>query len=175
MNNASNNPTFMAHLAILFRRRGITDFDAKNNYVCCFAHIINLSSQAVIKQMEKEDANDTYSDSDTDNDGTELDSSGDDAKEVISPQVHQTRKAAPMHRARKTVAFIRKDGKRRDQLLDMIKTGNVDGLWTQLITVDGSNTFAKDTVTLSPVMVLPDVKTRSASVFYMLRRLWYLC
>jgi hypothetical protein len=174
MDNASNNLTFMIHFAILLRERGIPGFDAKQNYICCFAHIINLCSQAVIKQMEKEDADDTYSDSDTDDDGTELDCSGDDVEEVSSPQVHRTRKAGPMRRARKTIAFIRKGGQRRDQLLDIIKTGNIDGLWTQLITVDGGNTFEKDTVSLSPVTVLPDVKTRWDSVFYMLRRLRYL-
>jgi hypothetical protein len=79
-----------------------------------------------------------------------------------------------MRRAWKTVAVIRKGGQWCDQLLDIIKTGNADGLWTQLITVDGGNTFDKDTVSLSPVMVLPDVKTRWDSVFYMLCRLRYL-
>jgi hypothetical protein len=128
MDNASNNTTFMTHLAILLRERGIVGFDAKNNYIRCFAHIINLCSQAVIKQMEKDDANETYSDSDTDDDGTDLDCLGDDVEEVISPQVHRTRKAGPMRHARKTVAFIRKGGQRRDQLLDIIKTGNADGL-----------------------------------------------
>ncbi|KAJ7083217.1 hypothetical protein C8R44DRAFT_894553 [Mycena epipterygia] len=88
MDNASNNATFMTHLAILLRERGITGFDAKKNYIHCFAHIINLCLQAVIKQMEKEDANITYSDSDTDDDSTDLDCSGDDVEEVISPQAH---------------------------------------------------------------------------------------
>jgi hypothetical protein len=67
------------------------------------------------------------------------------------------------------VAFIRKSGQRRDELLRIIKEGNESGLWTELSM--GGRT---EVVSLSPVTVLPDVKTRWDSVFYMLRRLRYL-
>jgi hypothetical protein len=55
----------MAHLAILLNSIGI-QFDAKKNDIRCFAHIINLCSQAVIRQMERDNDDDTHSDTDTD-------------------------------------------------------------------------------------------------------------
>jgi hypothetical protein len=67
------------------------------------------------------------------------------------------------------VAFIRKSGQHRDELLSIIKEGNDNGLWTELHTGGGTQV-----VSLSQVTVLPDVKTRWDSVFYMLRRLRYL-
>lgn len=72
-----------------------------------------------------------------------------------------------MRRARKTVAFIRKSGQRRDQFLDIIKQGNTNSLWKQVSVVN--NTVVKTPVVLGMVTVFPDVKTRWDSVFYMLR------
>jgi hypothetical protein len=69
-------------------------------------------------------------------------------------------------------SFIRKSGQRRDQLLDIIKQGNTNSLWTQVTLVE--NKAVKEPVVLAFVTVLPDVKTRWDSVFYMLRRLRYL-
>jgi hypothetical protein len=66
LNNASNNATFLLHLGILLQEIGVHDFDEKQNYIRCFAHVINLCSQAVIRVMEKDDVDDQYSDSETD-------------------------------------------------------------------------------------------------------------
>ena len=158
MDNASNNSTVMAHLSLLLAERGILEFDAEENYIRCFAHIINLCAQAAIKAMEKEDSRDVHPETDSDSDS-------DNGVPVRAP-----RRAGPIRRARKTVAFIRKSGQRRDELLEIIKQGNERNIWTQLHV----GAEAAERVSLSEVTVLPDVKTRWDSVFYMLRRLRYL-
>ncbi|KAJ7463111.1 hypothetical protein B0H11DRAFT_2241093 [Mycena galericulata] len=67
MDNASNNQTFMECLERLLAERRIIDFGAKNNYIRCFAHIVNLCSQACIKAMEAgDDTSPQYPDTDTD-------------------------------------------------------------------------------------------------------------
>jgi hypothetical protein len=73
MDNASNNQTFMECLKRLLAERAIIDFCAKNNYIRCFSHIVNLCSQACIKAMEADnDTSTQYLDTDTDS-ATETD------------------------------------------------------------------------------------------------------
>lgn len=160
----------MTHFSILLRGRGINGFDAKKNYIRCFAHIINLCSQAVIRAMEKDDMDADYPDTDTEP-GTDSDIS-DDAGVVTFRPTRTSRKAGPMQRARKSVGFIRKSGQRRDQFLEIIQQGNNDKTWTQVVIVNAQ--AEKVTANLALVTVLPDVKTRWDSVFFMLRRLRYL-
>lgn len=162
MDNASNNATFLTHLSILLAERGI-DFDANTNYIHCFAHVINLCSQAVIRAMEKQDSQDDHPETETE---TESDEAG--------RAVRARRRAGPIRRARKTVAFVRKSGQRRDELLTLIKTGNESQLWTEVRVNSRTGTAERVITSLSEVTVLPDVKTRWDSVFYMLRRLRYL-
>ena len=149
------------HLAVALREIDV-EFDEKQNYIRCFAHVINLCAQAAIKAMEKDDADEAYSDSETE---PATESSDSDAPQVAMRAIRVTKKSGPIRRARKTVAFIRKSGQRRDQFLEIIAQGNTDSKWT--------NAEEKN-VTLAVVIVLPDVKTRWDSVFYMLRRLRYL-
>lgn len=170
MDNASSNLTFMAHLATELHAIGVDDFDAKKNLIRCFSHIINLSAQAVIKKMEKDDTAEHYSDTETEP-ATPTDHSDDDQLNFLRP-VRTTRKSGPIHRARKTVGFIRKSGLRRDRLVDIIGDGNAKQLWMELRVV--GNAVEKVVIVLKPVMLLPDVKTRWDSLFYMLRRLRYL-
>ncbi|KAJ7081713.1 hypothetical protein C8R44DRAFT_546673, partial [Mycena epipterygia] len=82
-------------------------------------------------------------------------------------------KTGPIYRAQRMVGFIRKSGQRHDQLLNTIKEGNDQQLWTE--TVECDRRTEQIVVLLKPLMVLPDVKTRWDSVFYMLHRLRYLC
>lgn len=72
----------MNHLEILLNEIGAR-FDAKKNYVRCFAHIINLCSQATIRVMEKDNGNDAHSDTDPDSD---TETGTDDNAEVINLQ-----------------------------------------------------------------------------------------
>jgi hypothetical protein len=170
LDNTSNNLSFMIHFAILLRGRCIVGFDAKKNYIRCFAHIVNLCSQAVIRSMEKDDMDGDYPDTDTEP-GTDSDVSDDAAVVTIRP-TRTSRKAGPIQRARKSIRFIRKSGQRRDEFLEIIRLGNEDHTWTQVVVVNGQ--AEKVTVNLALVTVLPDVKTRWDSVFFMLRRLRYL-
>lgn len=82
----------MPHLSFLLAGRGIPDFDAKGNYIRCFAHIINFCAQATIKTMEKEDSRDVHSEPETE---TESD---DDAPGL---HVRARHRAGPIRRARK--------------------------------------------------------------------------
>jgi hypothetical protein len=52
MDNATNNDTFIRSLANLMEERGIPWFDnPAHTRVMCFPHIVNLASEAVIKQF----------------------------------------------------------------------------------------------------------------------------
>jgi hypothetical protein len=80
--------------------------------------------------MEKDDIADDYSDTETEP-ATPTDYSDDNQLNFLRP-VRTTRKSGPIHRARKTVAFIRKSGLRRDRLVDIIGDGNTKQLWMEL-------------------------------------------
>ncbi|KAF7358289.1 putative AC transposase [Mycena venus] len=171
LDNASNNGTFMLHFTSLLRDIGIRDFDEKQNYIRCFAHVINLCSQAVIRVMEKDDADAEHSDPDTD---PATESTDDEEPVPVGMRATRyTRKAGPIHRARKTVAFVRKSGQRRDELQSIITHGNTHSLWKE-VTMGEEGTLIESPMNLASVMVIADVKTRWDSVFYMLRRLRYL-
>ncbi|KAJ7195321.1 hypothetical protein GGX14DRAFT_366857 [Mycena pura] len=117
--------------------------------------------------MLKDDAADRYSDTETE-DATASDDS--DAEPTPVPRRRTTRKAGPIQRARKTVAFVRKSGQRRDELLDIVERGNETHTWWEIEAGSG----VRVTILLKKVVLLPSVKTRWDSDFYMLRRLRYL-
>ncbi|KAJ6467257.1 ribonuclease H-like domain-containing protein, partial [Mycena sanguinolenta] len=89
LDNASNNLSMMMHLAVALREIGV-EFDEKQNYIRCFAHVINLCAQAAIKAMEKDDADEAYSDS-----GTEpaTETSDSDTPQVAMRAICATKKA----------------------------------------------------------------------------------
>jgi hypothetical protein len=162
--NASNNASTMLHLSLMLQDFNVT-FDEKKNYIHCFAHIVNLCSQVVIKVMEKDNGDVAYSDSDTDPATESLDS---DAAPAMMRATHVTKKASPIRRACKTVTFIRKSGQCCDQFLEIISQGYyTDPEWTV-------SSAEHKTVALACVTVLPNVKTWWDFVFYMLHRLHYL-
>ncbi|KAJ7190445.1 hypothetical protein GGX14DRAFT_378288 [Mycena pura] len=142
----------LEHLERLLHLRGNFNFDSSDNFIRCFSHIINLCSQAVLKSMLKDDTAEHYSDTETD-DATASNESD----------------AGPIQRARKTVAFVRKSGQRRDELASIIEQGNVNQAWVE-VQPDNSQVV----IFLKCVTLLPGVKTRWDSEFYMLRRLRYL-
>jgi hypothetical protein len=144
MDNASNNNTFMSYLAMLLAEKGVLDFDTEENYIRCFSHVINLCSQAVIRAMEKQDSRDDHPETETE---TESD-------EDTGCAVRTRRRAGPIRRARKTVAFIRKSGQRRDEFLETIKLGNEKQSWTEIR--DDHGVLMRVIVQLSEVTVLPD-------------------
>lgn len=74
----------MHHFSVLLAEAGILDFDAKDNYIRCFAHIINLCAQATIKAMEKDDSREIHSETDT-----ETESDDEDLRQVAHPSLPQ--------------------------------------------------------------------------------------
>jgi hypothetical protein len=158
MDNTSVNPTFMTHLQLALEIHGHPDFDATHNFVRCFSHIINLCSQAVIKKMEDDDAQGEHPETDTEPATATDDAEEDEDAVLLAPRTtRHTRKTGPIYRARRMVGFIRKSGQRRDQLLNTIKQGNDQQLWTETVERDGRT--EQVVVPLKPLMVLPDVKT----------------
>lgn len=85
--------------------------------------------------MEKDDVDPQHMYSDTDTEeGTESENS--ENAEAVVRVTRYTRKAGPIRRARKTVAFIRKSGQRRDELQRIITDGNTQSLWKEVTVGD---------------------------------------
>jgi hypothetical protein len=55
--NAANNVTFLKELEYTCNQNNI-DFDYKKNHVRCLAHIINLTTQEILKYIKGDDARD---------------------------------------------------------------------------------------------------------------------
>lgn len=140
MDNASSNKAMMRILEPMLVRREVP-FNAADRQVMCFSHIIDLCAGCVIRNVEGDD-DEISSDDETVNSGT---------SNCIS-------------RARSVVRAIRASGKRRDDFLDAIKTGN-----------DKDYFFTDEqppkNVELPELELLRDVRTRWDSVFFMLQRL----
>ena len=119
MDNLQTNTKAMEELEILLREREIP-FNAKEQRVMCFPHIVNIICQHVIAKMsgsplpEDEDDDEEEDQSNTNHDPP--------------PNTNtNTRTAAyardPIARCRKIVVAIRSSGQRRDKFESWIKTG----------------------------------------------------
>lgn len=64
--------------------------------------------------------------------------------------------ANPIAKCRQIVAWVRKSCQRRDQLMNLIRSGNQDGVWES---------------ELPEVQLLRDVETRWSSTYLMIRRI----
>jgi hypothetical protein len=51
LDNASNNGTMMKELEKRLKRREVTDFDAKDSRIMCFAHVVDLCAGRVIQGL----------------------------------------------------------------------------------------------------------------------------
>ena len=58
LDNLTTNDKMLEHLETLFEEREIFSFDAKDNRIMCFPHIINIAVQHVLKRMSKVEAPD---------------------------------------------------------------------------------------------------------------------
>ena len=142
MDNAMNNAAMMQELETILKTHDI-DFDAKDRRIMCFAHIINLCSGRVIRNLTDKIA---------DKDGG---SSSESDHDIVPSN--------PIARARAVVQVIRGSGARRDAFDELIKNGN-DGKWFK-------RGKPPQVVQLKPLQLLRDVPTRWDSVYHMLRRL----
>ncbi|OBZ73092.1 Zinc finger BED domain-containing protein 4 [Grifola frondosa] len=114
LDNAGNNGTLLEELAELLKNRDIP-FDAKENHIMCFLHIINICSTHVIEEV----TNLAYADA---------------ADEFVAnfPASHpdqQTFEQAlardPIALGREIVRTLRASGQRRDQFDELITQGNI--------------------------------------------------
>jgi hypothetical protein len=141
--NASNNQTMMAALAVIFQERDIA-FDARDRRVMCFAHIINLCSGRIVSAVSS--GRDDGSDRSSSDGGTA-----------------GSRSSDPIARARAAVRAIRGSGSRRGDFDGVVKQGNVKGWFKR---ADSSQP-----IKVPELQLLRDVRTRWDSVYHMLRRL----
>lgn len=200
MDNASNNHTTMVNLLKLLKKRhpGMTfTFDPVANRICCFAHIINLCTQAVIKALNNATMEDVIrgrskdkqspdNPDNSDNDDTDTDTDTDNSQDpqlaadafalyarVLPAGPFSSKKPSPrpLDRARTLVTTIRKSGKRRDGLQQAIIEGNNNGYFRKPSPIPGQEPVA---FRLPLVQLLRDVPTRWDSTYYMLERLQIL-
>lgn len=141
----------MHELEILLEARDIT-FNALDNRIMCFPHIINIASQHVIEAF------------------TNVNLSGLEHEYTSSfPPNHPERQQYEALRARDAVALgrdivriLRASGQRRDDFETIIRVGNKNS-WFQ--------DAERQPIRLRHLQLLRDVKTRWDSVYYMIRRL----
>ena len=121
MDNLQTNTKAMEELEILLRTREIS-FDAKEQRVMCFPHIVNIICQHVIAKMSHSTLPEDVEDVEDD----EEDQSDSDTTDDSLPNAN-TRAAAyardPIARCRKIIVAIRSSGQRRDKFESWIKTG----------------------------------------------------
>ena len=120
------------------------DFDAKDRRIMCFAHVINLCSGRVIRDITNADENE-------------------DEGVASSSESDEDTSSNPIARARAAVRVIRASGSRRDTFDRIIKNGNKEGWFRQ--------GRPPQVVEVKPLQLLRDVRTRWDSVYHMLRRL----
>lgn len=150
MDNASNNKSCMQELEILLRMRDV-EFSAADRLVMCFPHVMHICVTHVTKSF-------------TDLDDTSVSEAwmdafpGEEEREAYADAVSSD----PIALGRSMVRIIRASGLRRDEFMDIVKTGN-------------SKKWFKDpngNIQLVPELeLLRDVKTRWDSTYAMINRL----
>jgi hypothetical protein len=140
----------------LFLDREISSFDAKDNRIMCFPHVINIAVQHVLDMMSSVGA------PENDDDDSEVETYAENTDE--GRRFGQTFEAAcaqdPIARLRKIVVTIRSSGQRRDAFMTWIETGNKSGLFV----------FQNKPVQIEPRQLLRDVRTRWDSTYQMIKR-----
>jgi hypothetical protein len=145
----------LQHLEKLLNDREIFSFDAKDNRIMCFPHIINITVQHVLKKMSS----------------VEVPENDDDLEVLLAePNADEGRgfgqsfTAAcaqdPIARLRKIIMVIRSSGQRRDAFVRWIQTGNQNGLFV----------LNNKAVQIQPKQLLRDVRTRWDSTYQMIKR-----
>ena len=164
------------------------EFDALNNRVRCYAHIINICSSHIIASLT---STTSCNPSDFDVPRCDSDSGSNSDDEVDDYDVNPVRldrlaltesydvegnhglrkwlkdmQRNPLGRARKIICLLRSSDQRRQGFQDFIKDGNEHG-WFTYKDDDGSVVVTK----VPELELLRDVKTRWDSSYLMLRRL----
>lgn len=137
----------MRELETLLASRDI-EFDARNNRVMCYPHIINICASHIISSVTQ------ASDGKGGNNGNDTADSDDDSDSNDDL-------ADPIKQARTIVRALRASDGRRKGFLQTIRSGNDMG-WFKV---------NEKVLKLPELQLLRDVKTRWDSVYHMLRRL----
>jgi hypothetical protein len=106
----------MRKMVPLFQEREIP-FDAKNNRIICFPHVINIVVQHVLKKVSKsvaEDADDAFVFKQRDSD---------DLGRVPPKTFKEACANDPLSLIRKIIVAIRASGQRRDEFNSWIRMG----------------------------------------------------
>jgi hypothetical protein len=181
MDNAENNATCMTELQALFKKDGIK-YDHKDNRIGCYAHIINICVQHVVSSLTKVDhgektaskgkeKEDDEEDDDEDEDDGGYTGKGDASDHIRSDQYSTSDetqqwfehlKRGTVNRARTIVRTVRSSGLRRQELLKVIRAGNLIGTFKDR---DGK------IIQLKELELIKDVKHRWDSLYLMISRL----
>jgi hypothetical protein len=140
----------------LFEEREIFSFDAKDNRIMCFPHIINIAVQHVLKKMSSVEAPENDDDSEDLVDNTNNADEGRGFGQSYEAACAQD----PIARLRKIVMTIRSSGQRRDAFYTWIEAGNKSGLFV----------LNNKPVQILLRQLLRDVRTRWDSTYQMIKR-----
>ena len=155
LDNLTTNDKMLVFLEKLFVECEILSFDAKDNRIMCFPHIINITVQHCLEKMSSAVA------PENDNDSEELiDKSNTDEVRGLGQSFEATCAQDPIARLRKIVMVIRSSGQRRDAFSRWIETGNKSGLFV----------LQNKPVQIQPKQLLRDVRTRWDSTYCMIKR-----
>ena len=153
LDNLTTNDTMLQYLQKGLEECEITSFDAKENRIMCFPHIINIAVHVVSTCMSSTEVPDCNDDPEVsyeaETDGCNKDQTFEDACA-----------GDPINRLRKIIIAIRSSGQRKDAFNAWIVTGNEHG-WFIL---KGAP------VKIIARQLLRDVRTRWDSTYLMIRR-----
>ena len=124
LDNLTTNDKTLVFLEKLFVECEILSFDAKDNWIMCFPHIINITVQHCLKKMSLAVA------PENDDDYEELiDKSNTDEAHGFGQSFKAAFAQDPIARLQKIVMVIHSSGQRRNAYLRWIETGNKSGLF----------------------------------------------
>lgn len=185
MDNASNNDSAMIQLERILKKKKIR-FDAKQNRIRCFPHIINICVSHITKSFDKisqrgkgnvEESDDKSGDEisdDQESDNEESDVGCSDEEDDDDPVLQEFMdeedmeewfhaiKQNPVRKGRKIIRTIRSSGQRREGFQLSITTGNQSQAF-----VNEKN----QPIVVKQLQLLPDVKHRWDSLHVMLERM----
>jgi hypothetical protein len=107
----------------LFEEHEILSFDAQDNRIMCFPHIINITVQHVLKRMSSVEAPETDDDSED-----LIDKSNTEDNHGIGQTFDDACAQDPLARLHKIVMKIQSYGQPRDAFMTWIETRNNSGL-----------------------------------------------
>jgi hypothetical protein len=142
MDNTSNNKTCLQHLSKTLLTDHEITFDAEQNHVRCFPHIINICTGHVCNGFKMVPVEDLHQ-------SLKAAPSQDVSKSTYLEAIEQN----PLSRAQEVIHMIRASGRWREVFMEMIKTSNQ------------SNRFSSK---VPENELLRDVPTHWDSVYFML-------